>query len=91
MFYSEDGEVLEKVVRSGWCPISGGTEGQVGRNPVQPDLVIGDHSYVKGPGIGEVQDPLQCKPSCVQDITCLGSASYKIEPLMQEEQAQASS
>jgi len=45
-FFTRGGDALEQVAQRGYgCSISGGIQGQVGGDPGQPDLVIGDPAH----------------------------------------------
>ena len=49
IFYLEDDKVLKQFAQKGWgCPISGGSQGQVGWDPGQPDLVAGNLAHSRG-------------------------------------------
>jgi len=47
-----------------WCPIPGGTQGQVGCGPGQPDPVGGSPAHNRGLALGGLEGPFQPKPFC---------------------------
>ena len=55
------GGVLAQLPEKLWCPIPGGTQGQVGWGPGQPELVGGSPAHGRGLELGDLQCPFQPK------------------------------